>query len=479
MYTDRINRYPAVLVFAVLILLSLAVAWSISTLGIEGAPLIVLACVAIMVVAVVLMDYAIGMYLVFLMGVFMFYVDRVINIEFPTGTIYDALVALVFVALFLNNKKARDWTGFQNPITITFVVIITYQLLQFFNPNSGSPMAWLVSLRGNTSFLIYVICFQLFSSLKEVKKFTGVWIVVALVVALYAFYQQYFGLTDFEWRWMHAKPERLDLYLIWGVMRKFSFMSDPSSFGIFMSASALACLPMMLGPFSFLKRVGYGVLMVVMLVAMSFSGTRTAIAMVVVGTVFFMIITLWKKEILVGSIVIALFGAGMLFGPFYGATMTRIRSTFNASEDPSMAVRDAKRIRLQEYVKTHPIGGGLYTVGHTGARYAPHHELAGPWDPDSGYLLIALESGWIGLIIFQTLFFLVMWKGISGYFAMEDTVLKTYMLVYITPFMALSVAHFTQDAMFMKPVNVLVFVTYALVIKIPTFQRKLTPVDLI
>ena len=148
-----------------------------ATLGTSGGPLILLGCISVAVVAVILMDYAIGMYLVFLMGVFMFYVDRVINIEFPTGTIYDALVALVFVALFLNNKKARDWTGFQNPITITFVVIITYQLLQFFNPNSGSPMAWLVSLRGNTSFLIYVICFQLFSSLKEVKKFTGVWIV--------------------------------------------------------------------------------------------------------------------------------------------------------------------------------------------------------------------------------------------------------------------------------------------------------------
>src|SRR5690606_15210108 len=110
----------------------------------------------------------------------------------------------------------------------------------------------------------------------------------------------------------------------------------------------------------------------------------------------------------------------MLVGPFYGATMTRSGSTFNASEDPSVPVGGAERRRLQEYVKTHPIGGGLYTVGHTGARYAPHHELAGPWDPDSGYLLIALESGWIGLIIFQTLFFLVMWKGISGYFAMED-----------------------------------------------------------
>jgi len=479
MYTDRISKYPAILIFAVLIILSLGVAWSMATLGMSAAPLILLGIVGILMLVLIIKDYRVGFYLVFLMGIFMFYIDRMLNISFPLGTVYDGLTALVFIALFIDNKRRRDWTLFQNPITITFGIIVCYQLLQFFNPNSGSHVAWLVSLRGNASFLIYVVCFQLFSSLKEVKNFTAVWLVVAAVVGLYAFYQEIFGLTDFEWEWMNSKPERIDLYLIWGVMRKFSFLSDPSSFGIFMAASALACLPLALGPFPLLKRLGFGLLMIMLMVAMSYSGTRTAIAMIVVGIVFFMIITLWKKEILIGSIAIAILGAGMLFGPFYGGTMNRIRSTFNASEDPSMAVRDVKRVSLQEYIATHPIGGGLYTVGHNGERYAPGHPLAGPWDTDSGYLLIALESGWIGLIIFQMFFFLTMWTGIKGYFSTDDPVLKTYMLVYITPFLALSVAHFTQDSMFMKPVNMLVYVTYALVIKIPSFQKKLSPVELV
>jgi hypothetical protein len=159
--------------------------------------------------------------------------------------------------------------------------------------------------------------------------------------------------------------------------------------------------------------------------------------------------------------------------------MTRLRSTLNPSEDASMAVRDVKRIRMQEYVLTHPIGGGLYTVGNNGQKYAPGHPLAGPWDPDSGYLLIALETGWIGLLIFQALFFFTMLKGIQAYFSMEDPVMKCYLLAYITSFLALSVAHFTQDAMFTKPINVLVFATYALVIKIPSFEKKLSPVELV
>ena len=177
--------------------------------------------------------------------------------------------------------------------------------------------------------------------------------------------------------------------------------------------------------------------------------------------------------------VLVFIGLILLFGPFYGGTMSRLRSTFKASEDPSMAVRDFKRLQFQEYIQTHPIGGGLYTVGHNGERYSKGHELAGKWDPDSGYLLTALETGWIGLLIFQGLFCAVLILGINNFFSMQDPVLRTYILVYIVPFMALSVAHFTQDAMFSKPTNVIIYATYALVIKIATLEKKLFSVDLV
>jgi hypothetical protein len=144
-----------------------------------------------------------------------------------------------------------------------------------------------------------------------------------------------------------------------------------------------------------------------------------------------------------------------------------------------MAVRDYKRLSFQQYIQTHPIGGGLYTVGHNGERYAPGHPLAGKWDPDSGYLLTALETGWIGLLIFQGLFFLVLLQGINNFFAMKDPVLRTYILVFIVPFLALSVAHFTQDAMFYKPTNIIVYATYAVVVKLRTFEKKLFSVDLV
>lgn len=478
MITNRTIKFPTVAIFALLSLLSLAVAYLIAYRGIAIGVLLVLIVMGVFLVAMIIKDYRIGFYFVFLMGVFMFYIDRLGNITFPMGTIYDGLVGLAFLALFLQ-KKNHDWSHFKNPVTIMFVILIAYQLLQFFNPSANSIVAWLLSLRNNIAFFIYVICFQMFSSLKDIRRFTAVWMVVTAVVGLYGIYQHFFGLSGFEMAWMNDKPERVKLYVIWGQLRSFSFLSDPSSYGLFTGAGALAAMVLALGPFKMLYRLGFALLMIVLLVAMSYSGTRTAMALVAVGVAFYITVMLHNRRTIMASLFFAVLGAGLLFGPFYGGTMSRLRSTFKVSEDPSMAVRDIKRVMLQEYVKSHPIGGGLNTVGKIGERYSPGHELAGPWDPDSGYLLTALETGWIGLLIFMSLFFIVLLTGINNFFATDDPMVKTYLLAYMVPFMALSVAHFTQDAMFAKPVNVIVYATYALVVKIPALQKKLFSVDLV
>lgn len=479
MYLNRTSRLSLIIVFIVLLFSSVGVAYLIVTQGIVAAPIVLVAVSGIFLIGAILRDYKVGFYFLFGMGMFMFYFDRIVHIPIPLGVVYDALAALVFIALFIHNKDKRDWTLFKNPVTICFIIITAYQLLQFFNPNAVSHVAWLFTLRNNVSFLLYVVCFQLFSTLKDVKTFTTTWIVMAAIVALYGIYQEYAGLTDFETAWLMSAPGRMDLYFIWGKLRKFSMLSDPSSFGLFMAFSCLACIVLAMGPFKAAYRLALGALALIMFISMSYSGTRTAMAMVAVGIAFFIIMTLRHKKTIIAAIGLVFLLVVVLVGPFYGGTINRIRSTFNPSDDASMAVRDNKRIRLQEYVLTHPIGGGLATTGRNGVTYSPGHELAVGWDPDSGYLLTALEMGWIGLIIFQVFFFIVMVRGIKNYFALNDPLLKTLTLTYIVPFLALSVAHFTRDAMFQKPVNIIVIVTYAMVIKIPSLQKKLFSVDLV
>src|SRR5688500_1168874 len=191
MITNRTIKSPAIAVFAVLLLVSLGVTYFIAHQGVGAGLLILLLSIGLLLLAGVIKNYRVGFYAIFLMGIFMFYVDRIVKVDFPVGTVYDALIVLTFLSLFLQNKN-NDWSSFKNPVTIIFIILIAYQVLQFFNPNATSALAWLISLRNNTSFLLYIICFQLFSSLKEVKRYTIVWMAVALLIGAYGIYQNFF-----------------------------------------------------------------------------------------------------------------------------------------------------------------------------------------------------------------------------------------------------------------------------------------------
>jgi putative inorganic carbon (hco3(-)) transporter len=480
MYLNKIKSiYPTVILVAVLVAVSLAVTYVIVNSGTAVAPMIVVALVGVSLLAAVLKDYRVGFYVLLLMGIFMFYVERILNSGFPFGTVYDALAMLTFAAVFINGGQKRDWSLFKNPITILYLLVTLYQVMQVVNPSAVSRVAWLVAMRNNTSILLYVVCFQMFSTLEDVKKFTKFWLALVFICAVYGFYQEMIGLTGFEHDWIYSNPDRLALYYIWGKMRKFSFLSDPSAYGLFASMGGLAFLVLAMGPFKAGFRFLMGFCGVFTLVAMSYSGTRTAIAMVAVGIVFYIILSLDNKRTMMATIAAGFIGAIIFFGPFYGGTINRIRSTFSPDEDPSMVVRDQKRVRLQQYILTHPIGGGLYTTGQNGLRYSRGHELAQGWDADSGYLLIGLELGSVGLLMFMILFVAVMVKGINNYFAINDPLLKTLNLAYLVPFFGLSVAHYTQDALFTKPMNLIVIAAYAVVVKLPSFERKLYSVDLV
>jgi hypothetical protein len=473
MYLDRKSTFATIMLVVTLTLVSLAVTYLLVQGGIIVAPIVIIALVGMGVVGSVLKSYKIGVYLLFALAGSMFYIDRIFKSPVPLGVVFDGLIALVFIAFFVNNKEKNDWTFFKHPITIVFILLTVYQVLQVFNPDAVSFTGWLVAMRNNTSLLLFIVCCHMFTRRAEVKRFTIAWVALAAFAALYGIYQEVFGLTDFETRWVYSSPARVDLLFIWGHMRKFSILSDPSAFGMFMAFSGLACLILAIGPFPGLYRLIFVGLAAIMFISMSFSGTRTSIAMVAVGVVFYIVVSMRNRKTMIAAVMAGVATVLVLFGPFHGGTINRIRSTFNPSEDASMSVRDVKRVRLQPYIHAHPFGGGLNTTGTNGVRYSAGHYLAGGWDPDSGYLMTALELGWIGLILGMTFFFLVILRGINNYFSINDPLLKTLVLAYIVPFLALSVAHFTQDAMFQKPVNMVIVVTYALMIRMPSLEKKL------
>ncbi|NJM25692.1 MAG: hypothetical protein HC859_09585 [Bacteroidia bacterium] len=201
-----------------------------------------------------------------------------------------------------------------NGTTYWFIILTSYLLLQALNPNAVSIKGWVMSLRGNITIVLYVVSVHFIARRQDLRLFTKFWLATGFLVALYGVYQEVFGLTSFEWDWIYEAPKRFKLYFIWNHMRKFSFLSDPSSYGMYTSASGLSFLALAMGPFRTHWRIAFGLSAIMIFVAMSFSGTRTAYAVVVAGIVFYLLLTIRTRRTMIIGGTLVLMGLAVLFG---------------------------------------------------------------------------------------------------------------------------------------------------------------------
>ncbi len=133
--------------------------------------------------------------------------------------------------------------------------------------------------------------------------------------------------------------------------------------------------------------------------------------------------------------------------------------------------------RIKPFILSHPIGGGLGSVGVWGQRFAPGSYLA-KFPPDSGYVRVAVEMGWIGLLLYCTFNFVIMYKGLQYFYLIKDPELKSYCLGMILIIFAFDVGNFPQQALVQYPSNILFYLAMALLIvtmRLDLEQRKLKP----
>ena len=403
-----------------------------------------------------------------------FQIKRYFGDDLPIGALIEVLLFVTFVGIFVKktNQNTQGWRYANNPITYIYTIYVFYIFIQAFNPEMDSMLGWLSIVRKLAGFLVaYFIVLYVFD-LKFLRLFLKFWLSLALLAALYGCYQEWFGFFPFEENWVRQDEIRFGLYYIDGHFRKFSFLSDPAAFGILMAISGLLALVLATGSFGAMKRIALVLASGTMFLAMAYSGTRTAYAIVPAGLVIFLLMTITHKNTLILTTVFLIIFAIIMFGPIYGnSTINRIRSTFQFSKDASLNVRDANRARIQPYIYDHPIGGGLATSGVAGLKYNPHHPLAG-FPPDSGYLRTALETGWIGLAITCFLYFIILYEGVKGYYRSEEPKTKVYYVAIISTIYALVIAQYAQVAIGQLPGALIFYPSLAIITCLYRYNQK-------
>ena len=175
-----------------------------------------------------------------------------------------------------------------------------------------------------------------------------------------------------------------------------------------------------------------------------------------------------------------LVGIGFTLKSTSNAVIWRIQSSFKVSDDASVKVRLDNQAKIQPFIQEHPIGAGLGSTGIWGKRFTPDSWLAS-FAHDSLYVRIAVEAGYIGLILYMILTFVALRQGIYYYFRVEDPTIKNFYLAVTTAVFLLALANYPQEAVTLPPTSLVFYVFLALIVRMkdldPNFQKSPSPFE--
>jgi hypothetical protein len=458
------KRFSAKTLFAVglgsLILLSLSFALVLSLFGLKYAILMLALLVAVPTVGVIVGNPRAGIIILLVSAYFLMWIYRM-GIDFALGTLMDGMYALLIFGFFLNQKFRPNWKIFKTPLAIIILIWVGYLVLQVGNPNAESQLAWIFNIRSwAVVALLYFVFSYYISTLSFVRTILNLWMFLSFLGALNAFKQEHFGFFAFEEATFND-PLVQALLFINGTWRKFSIFSDPVAFSYNMAISTIFCICVLTSPNTKKKKALYFFLGCFFTTTMLYSATRASYVLLPGALILYIIMNL-NRRVLAFGIVGAAFMFVLINIPTGNVTLYRFQSAFKPSDDASYKVRKNNQKKIQPYIQSHPFGGGLGSTGASGVRFAPYSFLA-QLPPDSGYFRVAVELGWIGLIIFCSMFFIALRQGILNYYQIKDPELKSYCLAMTLIVFALNIGSFPQEALVQFPISIYFFLFLALI----------------
>jgi O-antigen ligase len=453
------NKSVAIL-GVVILSVSIVLAYIMLHAGISSFFLILAGIAALPIVYTIVAYPKTGILLLIVMGYAIMFLGR-LNIPFPLGTLMDVIVTLLVFSFFLKQKFEKDWSFIKTPISGVVLAWIAYNLIEAINPWAESRAAWLYAVRPIALVAVTYFIFHFFiRDIKFIRTILKLWIGMSIIVALYGLKQEYFGFAEFEKTWIASDPKIEGLYFIGGHWRKFSIFSDPVTFAYNMVISSIICFCLMTGPLATWKKVTLMLLGCLFFFSMLYSGTRGAYVLYPAAFLLYAILK-YNRKVMMGGVILCMVGVFFIMVPTSNYTLYRFQTAFKPNKDPSYILRKNNQKKIQPYILSHPLGGGIGSTGVWGKRFSPYSYLAN-FPPDSGYVRVAVEMGWVGLLLFCTFMFVVLKNGIRNYFIIKNPELKSYCLAMVMILFALHIGNYPQEALVQYPINIYFYLAIAL-----------------
>lgn len=435
-----------------LVLLAAIIGVGIAKFGVVFGGLFLLLIVGLPAMYGVVAYPQFGIIILLILAYVLFLLGR-LGIPGPMGVVADLLQGALMLGTLISLRRHNDWELLKGPVSTMILVWIAYNLLQIANPSAVSRLAWVYTVRTVAIVLLsYFVFLYNIRSVSFIRLIFKIWLAMSFFGALYGIKQEFIGFSAAEDAWLHSDPEIAGLLFIAGHWRKFSIFSDPVAFAYNMNMAAIFCIALIAGKLPLWKKVVLGIFTVTFLMSMLYSGTRAANVLVPAALFLFAIIR-YNKQVLLFSCLAAVFLVILINIPTGDPNLQRFQTAFRPNEDASYKLRKYNQERIKPYIYTHPIGFGLGATGGWGKRFG-NGSVVSQFQPDSGYIRVAVELGPVGLLIFCTLMFTIMRTGINNYYRIKDPELKMYSLAILLIVFAYNIANFPQEALVQFPSNV-------------------------
>lgn len=401
--------------FTVTVMLSLLIAWVVGRSSPQQAIIVLIALASVPAAMISFLFPSRGV-LVLLGTGFIVGVAKRIEPGFPSGVMIDTMALILGAGVFYRIAIQRKWAFLHHPVAWMAIVWIAYCALEYLNPWSRAELGWLYAFRSVAIWwgFLLISLFAVKRS-RQMLSLHRVWIVASLLAAIYGIYQWWAGPSEWELAWILSSPELYDLIYVNGSFKAFSIFGSPGSLGILSALNVVFVLILSFRNGGSLERKILGtVVATVFFLALLASGSRIGIFLLPIGLFSYALISLRKTVLILSGVLLTSWLAIQVI-PASSPTMERLKVVTNPTNSIGFQLRSQNQTWVQPFIQEHPIGAGLGTTGELGKRFAPDIWLS-QFPPDSAYIRLALETGWIGLAIFMILLFLILRTGIRALF---------------------------------------------------------------
>lgn len=424
----------------------------VATFGLAVPILLVVAFVVVPIAVSALWNTEIGIYIMLLFAFFMSVPNRLME-GLPMGILIDIMVLIMLSGILYRCKYNNDWSAFKSPISFAILLWAGMNFMEFANPVAGSRAAWFYVVRPAVGYMmLFFLVYHSIDTPKKMFRLIFILLTLTLISSAWGMWQANFGYFKWEYQYV-LRHDLVHLVFNYGRWRAIGSIGSPAQFGIIMGFLSMWSFALMTG-FSkwytklFLLLVSYCALM-----GMVYSGTRSAY--VIIPIFYFAWVILSRNKKLYYSV---LFVGAFMFViatmPTNNYHIQRIQSTFKASEDASYQTRARNKKMIYPWILKHPIGGGLGSTGVWGQRFSPGTFLAN-FPPDSGLIRVAVELGWIGLILFLHVYYVVLVRGTQEVWRIKNKKYKAIVSATICGVAPLLIVEWGQEVVGVFPMSML------------------------